>query len=83
MNRRKFLGTLVGGLAGAAAVRTWPFRVYSFPSLVMEPTYEEIARYGHDLMVQAHRDMQHSLERVHFYRGNWVGDPQIRAFIST
>jgi hypothetical protein len=32
MNRRSFLGTLVGGVAASAAVRTWPFRVYSFPS---------------------------------------------------
>jgi len=32
MNRRSFLGTLVGGVATVAAVRTWPFRVYSFPS---------------------------------------------------
>jgi hypothetical protein len=32
MNRRNFLGSLVGGIATAAAVRTWPFRVYSFPS---------------------------------------------------
>lgn len=31
LDRRKFLGTLIGGVAGAAAVRTWPFRVYSFP----------------------------------------------------
>ena len=32
MNRRGFLGTLFGGVAASAAVRTWPFRVYSFPS---------------------------------------------------
>jgi hypothetical protein len=32
MDRRNFIGTLVGGLAATAAVRTWPFRVYSFPS---------------------------------------------------
>jgi hypothetical protein len=32
MERRNFLRTLVGGVAVAAAVRTWPFRVYSFPS---------------------------------------------------
>lgn len=32
MNRRNFLTTLVGGVAVAAAVRTWPFRVYSFPT---------------------------------------------------
>lgn len=31
MNRRAFLSTLVGGVAAAAAVRTFPFRVYSFP----------------------------------------------------
>jgi hypothetical protein len=32
MNRRAFLGLMVGGIAASAAVRTWPFRVYSFPS---------------------------------------------------
>lgn len=32
MERRNFLRTLVGGVAVAAAARTWPFRVYSFPS---------------------------------------------------
>lgn len=32
MNRRGFLGAMVGGIATAAAVRTWPFRVYSFPA---------------------------------------------------
>jgi hypothetical protein len=39
MNRRSFLKTLVGGVAGAAAVRTWPFRVFSFPSEVVIPKY--------------------------------------------
>lgn len=33
MNRRNFLNTLVGGVAVAAAARTWPFRVYSFGSV--------------------------------------------------
>jgi hypothetical protein len=32
MNRRNFLRQCVGGIATVAAVRTWPFRVYSFPS---------------------------------------------------
>jgi hypothetical protein len=32
MDRRKFLSTLIGGVATAAAVRTFPFRVFSFPS---------------------------------------------------
>jgi hypothetical protein len=41
MNRRDFLGTLIGGVAATAAVRTWPFRVYSFPSKVnlLNPTF--------------------------------------------
>jgi hypothetical protein len=32
MNRRNFLSSMIGGVTTAAAVRTWPFRVYSFPS---------------------------------------------------
>lgn len=32
MNRRELFRTMIGGVAAAAAVRTWPFRVYSFPS---------------------------------------------------
>ena len=32
MNRRNFLGLMVGGVAAAAAVRTFPFRVFSFPN---------------------------------------------------
>ena len=32
MERRTFLRTLIGGVAAAAAVRTFPFRVFSFPS---------------------------------------------------
>jgi hypothetical protein len=35
MDRRKFLSTLIGGVATAAAVRTFPFRVFSFPSKKM------------------------------------------------
>jgi hypothetical protein len=32
MNRRSFLGLTFGGVAATAAVRTWPFRVFSFPT---------------------------------------------------
>lgn len=32
MDRRSFLTNMVGGVAMGAAVRTWPFRVYSFAS---------------------------------------------------
>ena len=45
MNRRPFFGTLVGGVATAAAVRTWPFRVYSFPSLIV-PGDRIMMHYG-------------------------------------
>jgi hypothetical protein len=37
MNRRGFLGTLFGGVAATAAVRTWPFRVFSFPTEIVKP----------------------------------------------
>lgn len=32
MDRRSFGKLLIGGIAAQAAVRTWPFRVYSFSS---------------------------------------------------
>jgi hypothetical protein len=32
IQRRDFIRQLIGGIAVTAAVRTWPFRVYSFPS---------------------------------------------------
>ena len=38
MNRRAFLGSLIGGVAATAAVRTWPFRVFSFPSELAAPS---------------------------------------------
>ena len=37
MNRRNFLRLMVGGVATAAAVRTFPFRVFSFPSQILFP----------------------------------------------
>ena len=40
MNRRGFLGTLIGGVAAAAAVRTFPFRVFSFPAAPVIPSVD-------------------------------------------
>jgi hypothetical protein len=37
MNRRGFISSLVGGVAATAAVRSWPFRVFSFPAQVITP----------------------------------------------
>ena len=36
MKRRNFL---IGGIAAGAAVRSWPFRVYSFPSQIITVDY--------------------------------------------
>jgi len=44
-DRRNFLRTLVGGLAATAAVRTWPFRVYSFPKEVKTYTSPQMDKY--------------------------------------
>lgn len=41
MNRREFLCGLVGGIATGAAVRTWPFRVYSFTTTPRAYSYQE------------------------------------------
>lgn len=43
MNRRGFLTKLIGGVAASAAVRTFPFRVFSFPAAIAKPTFEELA----------------------------------------
>ena len=43
MKRRNFL---IGGIAASAAVRAWPFRVYSFPSQIAIVDFEaEKARF--------------------------------------
>ena len=42
MNRRNFLSTLIGGLAATAAVRSFPFRVFSFPSEIAIPSNQEV-----------------------------------------
>lgn len=43
MDRRSFLRGLVGGVALGAAVRQWPFRVFSFPSVCKVYTDEQLA----------------------------------------
>jgi hypothetical protein len=65
MNRRNFLGTLIGGVAAAAAVRTWPFRVYSFPT---ELTHGDIIGWqiwGSTLG----SDQFHLLDEIHVRNG--------------
>lgn len=38
MNRRSFFRTMIGGVATAAAVQAFPFRVFSFPSEIAPAT---------------------------------------------
>lgn len=46
MERRGFLKALIGGVAVAAAVRTFPFRMYSFPSEIKVPKIGEWVAYN-------------------------------------
>jgi len=53
MNRRSFLGLMVGGVAAAAAVRTYPFRVFSFPTEIKPPnTGPRLSKEMQDLLKQ-------------------------------
>lgn len=52
MNRRGFLGMMVGGVAATAAVRTWPFRVYSFPAEVVTADFYAEASWMADFRLQ-------------------------------
>lgn len=54
MNRRNFLG-MIGGVAATAAVRTWPFRVYSFPSQPIMKSGIEIMDYHGRLFIYPNR----------------------------
>lgn len=38
IDRRNFMRSMIGGVAATVAVRTWPFRVYSFPTTIKSPT---------------------------------------------
>jgi len=48
MDRRSFLSTLIGGVAATAAVRTFPFRVFSFPKNIQLVKREIGVDWGFD-----------------------------------
>lgn len=58
MDRRYFLRTLIGGVAATAAVRAFPFRVYSFPTEIATISLPE--RYA-DVMLALDADITESL----------------------
>lgn len=61
MNRREFIGSVVGGIATGTAVRTWPFRVYSFPTEFRILSLDELRRiYVDRAMAEISGDMANS-----------------------
>src|SRR5436309_9615324 len=61
MNRREFLSTLVGGVSVSAAVRTWPFRVFSFPTELRILSLDELRSiYIERALAEISRDMANS-----------------------
>lgn len=46
MDRRNFFRTMIGGVAAATAVRTWPFRVFSFPTVIERACWPHVADGG-------------------------------------
>jgi hypothetical protein len=78
MNRRGFLNRFIGGVAAASAVRTWPFRVYSFPAEIIAvnplPFYYQAAlmnidlRYGYGRFVVENVDIPNSEITIHPYQ---------------
>lgn len=62
IDRRKFLSTMIGGIAASAAVRTFPFRVFSFPSA---PRIVEIDWLNSTVMIDG---MQWSFEMFAMYK---------------
>jgi hypothetical protein len=61
MDRRSFFCSMIGGVATAAAVRTWPFRVYSFPSELRLLSIEELKKiYRERAMAELEYRILHS-----------------------
>jgi|MicForSoiPHH12_O_1018301.scaffolds.fasta_scaffold00224_2 hypothetical protein len=73
MDRRTFLRTMIGGLAAGAAVRTFPFRVFSFPSEIVKPPtlLGPVIDYLLSLQEPFGEDMKRSLKHA---SANGLGD---------
>ena len=56
MNRRGFLGALIGGVATAAAVQTFPFRVFSFPAEIVKPAAYSTYVMGKNAVISQYFD---------------------------
>lgn len=65
MDRRGFFKLTIGGVAATAAVRTWPFRVYSFPTNIV---------IADDNFPESFIAMLSEAMRMPRKRGPWVGN---------
>src|ERR1700688_3456399 len=83
MDRRYFLRTLIGGVAATAAVRTWPFRVYSFPTSPVlanlgteyaEQLYNIFRKYQSDRLFMMNMDQEAAFISI----GMTVYNPEIQ-----
>lgn len=77
MDRRSFFRSMIGGVAATAAVRTWPFRVFSFPNeLAMPlPLFAEKYIRGIDLTALEKQYRAGVLGKVHGF--DWYFDEVI------
>lgn len=64
IDRRKFLGQLIGGVAATAAVRTFPFRVYSFPREIIVPHFSDPIEKTEWILLGTARDVQMHIART-------------------
>lgn len=64
MDRRGFLQTLVGGVVAGAAVRTWPFRVYSFPTEIIQHPLV-VNQYYYDWPTVRNHMLDHMAQQMH------------------
>jgi hypothetical protein len=81
ISRRGFIGTLIGGVVAGAAVRTWPFRVYSFPSQVESAAnFEDISLQLQS--IQKQMSIQYEIDSTALKliesRKNWIGCNSMR-----
>ena len=74
MDRRGFIGTLIGGIAGVAAQRIWPFRVYSFPQEIRIVSREDMAAIIAELETAKR-------EFADIFVQNYVSRPEIAAVV--
>ena len=75
MDRRGFLGSLIGGVATSAAVRTWPFRVFSFPTEIIKPEIIAVNWWEREFIVVNEALTIEEFER-RYIQTTWKREPE-------